>query len=126
MCTSGLAVSSCIYISEVSRNIVLWQSVFGNVDFALMFWATTSATSIYLTVGIAVKIASMRRRLRGTPLVRGCYASHLSATAAVVESALLGTIFQICMLAAYARNSAINLVFLGATAQITVRPSIML
>lgn len=113
------AVSSCLYINEVSRNAVLWQRVFGHADFALMFWSTTAATSIYLTIGIIAKIQYMRRQLHK---VRGgeCYSPFLSTTAAVVESGLLSTIFQICMLAAYARDNTVNLIFLGVTVQTNV------
>lgn len=112
-------VSSCLYINEVPRNVVLWQSVFGHADFALMFWSTTAATSIYLTIGIIAKIQYMRQQLHKVH-GRERYSPFLSTNAAVVESALLSTIFQICMLAAYARNNTVNLIFLGVTVQTNV------
>lgn len=115
----GSIVSSCLYINEVSRNVVVWESVFGHVDFALMSWSTAAATSMYLTIGITAKIQYMRQKLRKVH-EHERYSSFLSTTAAAVESGLLSTVFQVCMLAAYARNSTVNLIFLGVTVQTNV------
>ncbi|TCD68387.1 hypothetical protein EIP91_010896 [Steccherinum ochraceum] len=109
-----IIMSLFLLVQLAQPGATLWEA--SNVNFALVYWSSSIATTILLTCLIVGRLFYTRYQVRAA-LGPRYQASYFSVSALLIESAFLYTSVAIIFLVTYARNSTVNFLFFGLLGQ---------
>ncbi|TFK47279.1 hypothetical protein OE88DRAFT_1636850 [Heliocybe sulcata] len=108
-------VISCLLLSQIAQpGENMWQSL--NVRFGITQWSLSIGLNFILTTLIVGRLLYMRRRLRHH-FKDDHQAPYLSVSTMLIESALLNTVISALFLVSFARDSALQNIFLPLSSQ---------
>lgn len=109
---------SCLLVAQLAHpGSAVWVRMGINIE--LVYWCTTIAINILLTILIVAHLMQVRRKSQSA-LGSQAQVPYLSISAMLVEAAFLYTAFGLVFLVPYTMGSAVGVLFFSLMGQIQV------
>ncbi|THH26838.1 hypothetical protein EUX98_g7345 [Antrodiella citrinella] len=121
-----MVVPVALYVTSIVMSILLMHQLVSpggtfwvpeSINFALVYWSTSIAINVILTLGIVGFLLYMRLRVRHA-LGKHYNSMYITISTMLIESVFLYTAFALAFLVPLARNNEVNLLFLQVLPQI--------
>lgn len=96
-----------------------------NLNWTIPYFSLSLAINLFVTIAVVARLYMLRRRI-ALVLGRNHGSQYTSVAAMIVESASLYSIFSICFLVPFGRNSSIASVFLQTIGQVQAVATLMI